>query len=224
MICGTVEILKAEAEDPQLRDRFLAHLEREAARLTRLVVALLTLARVQSGIEAPERRRVDLAPLLETVADAVAAPGGRRRPRVRCARALCVETNAELLAHALTNLAANAAKYDPQGEPELRARRAGDAVEIDVLDRGPGVDPDEREHVFERFARGRETGRDGFGLGLAIARDAVAALDGAVVLEPRPGGGTAARVTLPAAQALRTATRRPSSSRSSASPATSVRT
>jgi signal transduction histidine kinase len=72
---------------------------------------------------------------------------------------------------------------------------------IEVRDRGPGIAPEERELVFERFHRGRtgRTGPSGSGLGLAIARELAREWNGEVTLEERGGGGTIARLSLPQA-------------------------
>jgi hypothetical protein len=70
-----------------------------------------------------------------------------------------------------------------------------------VRDRGVGIPPDEQPHVFERFFRGRSAGRhhQGFGLGLAIVRELVAAQHGRVELESRVGEGSTFRIVLPLA-------------------------
>ncbi len=82
-------------------------------------------------------------------------------------------------------------------------RREGDSAVLEVADRGPGVPPDMRERVFERFARGRgdATRVAGSGLGLAIVRAVADAHGGHVELLDAPGGGARFVVTLPATQA-----------------------
>jgi len=123
---------------------------------------------------------------------------------VDCAPELTVRAQAELAAQIVQNLVDNAAKLTEHGRILLRARPAvGGRVAIEVSDTGPGIDPADQEAVFERFSRGSDR-RDGegFGLGLAIVRQAVRALGGRVELESEPGVGTTVRVVLPAAEAL----------------------
>jgi len=101
------------------------------------------------------------------------------------------------LRRALTNLIDNALRY--AGEPlEVEARGAGGAVEIDVLDRGPGIPEGEAERLKRPFTRlePSRSGRGGSGLGLAIVERVARAHGGRLELLPRPGGGLIARVFL----------------------------
>jgi PAS domain S-box-containing protein len=204
-IMSAVDVLQAGAkDDPESRERFLAHVERECARLDRLARALLLLARVQMGVEPPRRELVELLPLLEETAAALTpAPGVT--VEVDCPPDLALVTNRHLAAEMLTNLGSNAAKYTAAGGIVLRARRENDtAVTVEVADTGPGVPAAERGRVFERFFRGdgSESRRDGAGLGLAIVRAAADALGGDVELRSTPGGGTTVAITLPGARLL----------------------
>ncbi len=102
------------------------------------------------------------------------------------------------LDRALDSLVGNAIRYSPPGtEVIVRAIRGG----IEVLDRGPGIDPGEGEAVFERFYRGRagRAGPPGSGLGLPIARELIRQWGGEVTLAARAGGGTRALLTVPSA-------------------------
>jgi signal transduction histidine kinase len=96
----------------------------------------------------------------------------------------------------------NAMRYAPEGAP-VRVRCFDDAgtVAIEVLDRGPGVPDEEREHIFERFHRGRSAGSaSGFGLGLAIGRELAERMGGRLELAPSPeAGGACFVLRLPAA-------------------------
>jgi len=198
-IISAAEVLAAGAkDDPDARDRFIGHIRRECDRLARLVHALLTLARAQTGTEEPATEAVLLRPMLDGVALSLQPPVGVE-VRVDCAAKLCVRANPFLLEQAVAGLAGNAAKYGRQGTIWLRARRrrAG-GVEIEVVDEGSGIAPGEEERLFERFYRGGRRDAGGFGLGLAIVREAVTTLGGTVALERRDPAGTVARITLPA--------------------------
>ena len=112
-----------------------------------------------------------------------------------------VNADAQALGMALSNLVSNALQYSPEGE-EVRVTiaSADEEVRIDVVDRGPGIPPEEQERVFERFyrvdkARSRKLG--GTGLGLSIVRHVVAAHHGRVELESEPGRGSCFSIFLP---------------------------
>ncbi len=77
----------------------------------------------------------------------------------------------------------NALRYAPPGEPiEIAARRGERFATVRVSDRGPGVPESERERIFERFHRGKETAESGFGLGLAIGRELAVRMNGRLEL------------------------------------------
>jgi len=94
-----------------------------------------------------------------------------------------------------TNLLGNAAKFTPPGgEIELRAQRRGDAVVFLVADSGPGVSAEQREHIFERYWRGKV---GGLGLGLYIAKSIVDAHGGRIWVEDKPQPGATFGFELP---------------------------
>ncbi len=194
-IIGAVELLQAGAkEDPVERDRFLAHIEREAGRLARLARAMLTLARAHSGQEPPRIEAVELAPLLHEIAAGL-QPHAGVVVDVEVDEELAVETNRDLLEQALRNLGENAAKHTAHGSIALRAYNVGRMVTVEVEDSGPGISPEVQRHVFDRFYRG-ERDADGFGLGLAIVRESVRTLGGRIELDSSPGQGTVFRILL----------------------------
>jgi signal transduction histidine kinase len=203
VITGAVEMLQAGAkEEPVQRDRFLTNIASESTRLGRLARALLLLARAETRAETLRVEPLAVLPLLEQAAvDAPVRPGVMID--VDCPPELAVQAQAELAQQIVANLVDNAAKLTERGRIVLCARSApGERVAIEVTDTGPGIDPADHEAVFERFSRGSDR-RDGegFGLGLAIVRQAVRALGGRVELESEPGAGTTVRVVLPAAEA-----------------------
>ena len=195
-IIGAVDVLQGGAkDDPVERDRFLAHIEREAERLARLARALLTLARANAGQERPQIETVALATLLQDVADEVRpAPGVELA--VECPPDLLAAVNRDLLEQVLRNLGENAAKHTPSGRIVLRAFAQGRAVHVEVEDTGVGMSRETQQHVFDRFFRGRDRVSEGFGLGLAIVHRAVRSLGGRVELDSAPGEGTRVRIVL----------------------------
>src|SRR5215210_660067 len=200
-IVSAIEVLQAGAKDGPQRDVFLAHIEREAARLARLTRALLILARAQTGAEAPRDEVVSLANLLaETAARLRLAPDVQ--VEVACEPEVGVLTNRELLEQAVANLAENAAKHTSAGRIVLGARQQDGTVEITVSDTGSGIAEAERSRVFDRFYSGPVGTGAGFGLGLAIVGAATDALGGQVELESSVESGTVVRLRLPHAASL----------------------
>jgi two-component system, OmpR family, phosphate regulon sensor histidine kinase PhoR len=200
-INSAVEVLQLGAKDvPAERDRFLAHVERESARLTRLARALLVLARVQTGEEAPQLEPVVLSPVLDDVALAL-EPSNGVVIGVSCPRDLTVLAQPELVEQAIVNVAANAVKYTAEGRIDIAAHAVRDGkVSIEVTDTGPGIPSEDAANVFRRFYRSGARRDDGFGLGLAIVRQAVDALGGEVEVAPAPQRGTTIRIILDAVE------------------------
>ena len=195
-IIGAVEVLQSGAkDDPVERDRFLTHIEREAARLARLAYALLSLARAHAGQERPQLEPVALAGLLRDVG-ADLQPHDGVTVEVECDDALAAQTNRAVLEQALRNLGENAVKHTRAGHIVLRAYAAGTSVRIEVEDTGVGMDAETQRHVFDRFWRAEDRNPEGFGLGLAIVRQAVLNLDGRIELDSAPGKGTRVRIVL----------------------------
>ncbi len=179
------------------RDEMLANAQEEAERLARFVDNLLDMTRLEAGAVGPRREPVD-------VCDAVGA-ALRRTGRLLAEHEVVTDMAADLplvrldfvlLEQVLVNLLENAARYAPKHSAvEVAARIEGDALVLEVRDRGPGIAPSEAERVFDRFYRSPDAppGK-GVGLGLAVARGFVEAMDGSVVAVARPGGGTVFRM------------------------------
>jgi two-component system sensor histidine kinase MprB len=165
----------------------------QAEELTALIGDLIDLARGDVPDPAVEDVRLD-ALAYEAVQRA-----RRHAPGLEFtldAEPCVVEGAPERLARAINNLLDNAAKHSPEGGIVEVTLRHGTLC---VRDHGPGIDPDDLPHVFDRFHRGANArGRPGSGLGLAIVRQVAEAHGGAVGLEVPPGGGTLARLRLPA--------------------------
>jgi two-component system sensor histidine kinase KdpD len=179
------------------RAELLDTISLEVARLRRLVENLLDLSRLQAGAAVTHAELWPVAELLARAAAEAAPPG---RVRIDVPDGLpAAKVDAVQVQRALVNLVENALKFSGDGAPiELRAREEAGRVVLEVLDRGRGIDAAEAETLFEPFVRGGAGGTGGSGLGLAIAHGFVSVNNGTLSLAPREGGGTSARVTLPA--------------------------
>jgi two-component system phosphate regulon sensor histidine kinase PhoR len=199
-IAAAVEVLQAGAKnDPAERDRFLEHIDRHSRRLIRMSHGLLVLARAQQGGSVrPEA--VELRPLLEDlVSELEPAPGVRIS--IDCRPKLAALCDRDLAREAIAAILENSLTHAGSGTITLGARDGSDGVAIDVTDTGGGVPETYGNRILEPFFRPKPSG-DGFGLGLAIAHQAVAAMNGELSFE-NVDGGARFTVRLPAAKANR---------------------
>jgi two-component system, OmpR family, phosphate regulon sensor histidine kinase PhoR len=201
-IASAIEVLQGGAkESPEARDRFLAHLDQQCTRLVRLTRALLVLARAQALAEPPALEVVLLRPLLDGIAHGL-RPAAGVEVRVECPLHLAALGDRDLLEQAVGNLAENAARQTVEGEVVLGAERGSEGhVRLVISDTGPGGDFP-ADGTFQRFYRDPAAPGEGFGLGLAIAAEAMRVLGGELHMEST-GQGTCATASLPAATVKR---------------------
>jgi two-component system phosphate regulon sensor histidine kinase PhoR len=200
-IVSVMDVLESGAKDiPETRDRFLKHIRVHSERLSRLATSLLVLARLQTGVEQPRLTAVPVRPLLEEIADRL-DPADGVKVSVRASEHAGALADRDLLHRALANVAENSAKHTETGEIVLEARGNSTTTQIEIRDTGPGMSEGERERAFHRFYRS-SNGTDGFGLGLAIAEEAVNALGGTIELESERGSGTRVCVAVPSAKII----------------------
>ncbi|MFE0822900.1 sensor histidine kinase [Streptomyces sp. NPDC058794] len=195
----------AAANEPGERERHLARLRAEAARMSVLLDDLLLLARLDAAeVEAPLRwEDADLTELVRQAADAFRA-GHPEHPLTVTAgpAAVRLRMDPQRIRQVLDNLLTNAAVHTPPGtRVSVTVAAADDRVAVAVADTGPGVPAADRERIFDRFYRvdkARSRDRGGSGLGLSVAGSLVRAHGGAIALGGGPGT-TVFTVTLPAA-------------------------
>ena len=202
-IRGYAELFRmGAARDPADVEKAMGRIEDEAARMGVLVEDLLTLARLDEVPDTPHAQ-LDLAALVRDAVDdgRAAAPG--REIGIEVDGPALVLGDRDQLRQVLGNLLRNAFVHTPEGTPiEVSLEHVDGEVRVEVRDHGPGLPTSDAEALFERFWRseaGRERGRGGAGLGLAIVAAIVDAHDGDVRAGNAPGGGAIFVVTLPAA-------------------------
>ncbi|HVG73822.1 MAG TPA: HAMP domain-containing sensor histidine kinase [Thermoleophilaceae bacterium] len=202
-ILANLELLEAELAGEQ-RDMADSAL-RSSRRMRRLVGDLLLLARADAGRQTPSGI-VDLAAIAAEAAREAGALSSDHPVALDVPEPVTVNGISDDLHRLAGNLIENALLHTPAGTPvTVSVRREGDRAVLEVSDRGPGVPPDMRERVFERFARGAGDAAPsgGSGLGLAIVRAVTISHGGTVELGDAEGGGARFVITLPAAGVTR---------------------
>jgi signal transduction histidine kinase len=193
------ELLRDEQPAVQVkRFEYARIIDEEAQRLTYLVDNVLAYSALSEVVV--RREAVDLAEIVRDTVERYEPLAASREARLRTivAEGIVVAADDHALRRVLLNLLDNAVKYGPQGQTvsiELRAVDHG--AELTVDDAGPGIPVADRTRVFEPFVRLDHDAVGGSGIGLAIVRDLVAAMNGTVVIEDAPSGGTRVRLTLP---------------------------
>lgn len=191
---------------PERLGRYYDTIVAETERLSRLVGNVLHFNRFERGTASLSRAPIDVSALAAEI-------GERYRPVIErdggtlaldlASDLPAVSGDRDLLSEALVNLIDNAVKYGG-GQVEVGTERQGDGVALAVADRGPGIHRDDAERVFEPFVRLQPTSTDGLvhtakgtGLGLALVQRIAASHGGTATVEPRDGGGSVFRLTLP---------------------------
>ena len=200
-IRGYAELFRmGAAREPGEVDKAMRRIEDEAARMGVLVEDLLTLARLDEIAEAPHTE-IDLATLAGDAVSDARATAPDREIGLDIGPHGTVQGDAHQLRQVLANLMRNALVHTPAGTGiEVAVADSDGHVRLEVRDHGPGLPSAEADALFERFWRaegGRERGRAGAGLGLAIVAAIVDAHGGRVGAANAPDGGAVFTVELP---------------------------
>ncbi len=202
-IRGYAELFRMGAtREPAELATAMRRIEEESGRMGVLVEDLLTLARLDETRER-DHEPVDLVELAADAVEDARARAPEREISLHTDGPAVAQGDAAQLRQVLTNLLGNAIVHTPPGTPiEVGVSAEPGQARLAVRDHGPGIPTEARAHLFERFWRregGRERGRAGAGLGLAIVEAIVKAHHGHVTVDEAAGGGTEFVVTLPVA-------------------------
>jgi len=203
VIVSSAELLLAYGDrwTPEQHRKHVAKIERAGRAMTDLLDGMLLIGRTDAGHRDFRPVRVELAPLLNEVAD-------NQRARARDGVTVEIElhnveeplvADPRLLRHALDNLIGNAVKYSrPNGVIRVRVERAQDDLQLHVSDDGIGIPAADQEKLFDTFHRASNVGGvPGTGLGLAVVKRAVDLHGGTVTVTSAEGRGTRFEVHIP---------------------------
>lgn len=197
-----VETLEGGAvSDPTTAADFLARLGQEIQRMNALVADLLTLSRLESGVDDGGVLVVDMAGALEAArAAAIQKRGEEATVEIEAAPSVRAAMDPFRFREVVDNLLENALRFTPAGgSVRMSAKIDGDRVRFTITDTGEGIDAEHIPHIFERFYKADPSRHDpGTGLGLSIVRHIVETRGGSVSVESTPGVGTTFEVLLPA--------------------------
>jgi two-component system, OmpR family, sensor histidine kinase KdpD len=203
-ILGAAGTLKGFARelDDQGKVELIATIIEESERLNRFIANLLDMTRLEAGSIKPNTGRHDIGEIIGTALERANKILARHKVEVAIAADLpMLELDPILFEQVLFNLLDNAAKYAPPATTvHIQSWREGDKVELQVLDEGSGIPPDDLDRIFDKFHRAQKEDqvRAGTGLGLAISRGFVEAMGGTITAANRSDRqGAVFTITLP---------------------------
>ncbi len=221
-LLGFIETLQGPASDDEpARHRFLEIMNREAARMSRLIDDLLSLSRIELDKHVRPQTALDVAPLIADVGRTLAMrlDADQRRLAIRVAKGLpAVIADRDQMLQVLHNLVSNALKYGRSGTTitvdaervEAAGTRTEPMVRVTIGDQGDGIAPEHLPRLTERFYRidtSRSRSMGGTGLGLAIVKHIIERHRGNFDIVSKTGEGSAVSFTLPLAPTAVTVTR-----------------
>jgi len=203
-IVGQVELLLALVKSgrcsPEQTGLRLQRIQHSIDHYLKRATVLLDMSRLARGAFRLIPEQFDLTPLLQDVtAELASAARHSGVPVTVAADTLPVRLDRLATKQIVDNLVSNALRYGGRTPVEVIAAAYGNEVRIEVRDHGPGISANDRARVLECFERviGRGERRNGFGIGLWLAAQFAAAMQGTIVIGDAPGGGAVVAVTLP---------------------------
>ena len=200
-ISAAVELLGDVPMPPEKYEEHLEIIGRAAHRINRLIQDLLDVATIEAGRLSVRTKPVDLVQLVEEVGSQMRLGADVEGVDLKVqvpGELPVVEADRDRILQVMSNLIGNGLKFTPSGgQVTVAAEQAPGGVSVTVSDTGPGIEPDMKEHLFDRFWRGHGTNLRGAGLGLAIVKGILDAHGTGVDVETEVGRGSAFSFTLP---------------------------
>lgn len=199
-IHGYAQVLQRSLRDNPRATNALGVVVRESTRLTAMLGALSEMAELESGEAFSPPDEVEVDQVVGEVVREIERRDAGAHPITVTGRGMAI-CNPTLLGQALLHVLGNAVAYSPENGPigvSIAARRS--SIEIQVSDEGPGIDEQDADRVYNAFERGANARRAairGLGLGLYLAREALARTHGLLDHRARPEGGTVFRLLVP---------------------------
>lgn len=200
-------IERGYASTRESRDQLIAMARKNTERLNRIVEDLLDVSRLENRQMVLRFASLDVEPVVRGLVQSFEASARERDIRLEMtvdADLAPIWADEDRTFQALANLVNNAIKFSrPGGHVRISAEALGDKVWVRVADSGPGIAPDDRQAVFDRFSQVDSSAsrrHGGAGLGLYITREAVLAMKGQITVDPGPRSGTVFSVGLPIAR------------------------
>ncbi len=201
LIVTTTELLQEEDLEPSRRQQILDIAMRAGKQMNRLIDDLLDTVHIESGKFLLALEDVEVCSILRQAEETFRPIAERRSIKLTASSPggeIWVRADPLRVSQVLANLIGNALKFTPEnGSVTYSAAVSGADVEFRVTDTGPGISPEQREHLFEQFWQARKNDMRGVGLGLTIAKGIIDAHGGRIWCESTVGGGSTFSFTLP---------------------------
>ncbi|MDX1537591.1 PAS domain-containing hybrid sensor histidine kinase/response regulator [Arsukibacterium sp.] len=197
-------LLRQQSTTPELR-QLSVNLTNSLNSAEELLTAILDLTKLDSGVIKAYPQTVTVSQLLDDIGRDAAVLAAEKGLQFRVhSSKLSVSTDRKLVKRVIQNLLANAVRYTSQGKVILGVKRAGQQLQIRVMDTGVGIARADQQRIFEEFQQGSQPDQKGLGLGLAIAHRISAILGHSLTVQSTPGKGSCFCLSLPLAAAAAT--------------------
>lgn len=185
-----VSFLSAERLDNARRLELTAELYSLLSRIDGLITSLLRMSKLEAGTVEFKRETLSLSELLDRAAEPMRVPAELREQELEITADGCFYGDVFWSCEALGNIIKNCVEHTPEGgKIRITAHETPIYSEIVISDNGSGISPDDLPHIFERFYKGRDSGNQGYGIGLALARMIITMQSGTVKAENLQSGG-----------------------------------